>query len=165
MDAIAGKKVTYDLSRFDRSYVAKEQVEKDRVVHKSKQNTRSRTSIGGFAVFSAISVFAVLIALLFSYVNLTEASDLNRRSKDRLATLQEENQMLEVNLNQRMGAMQVRDYAVTRLGMSKIDKSQITYVTTSGGDRFEVVEEKRETQSRLITGLIKGFSTVVEYMN
>ena len=73
--------------------------------------------------------------------------------------------MLEVTRNQRMGALQVRDYAVTKLGMSKIDKSQITYVSTSGGDRFEVVEDKKGSPSKLITGLIKGFSTIVEYIN
>ena len=64
-----------------------------------------------------------------------------------------------------MGALQVRDWAVAKLGMSKIDKSQITYVTTSGGDKFEhVAEEKRETP-KIVTGLIKGFSTIVEFVN
>lgn len=163
MDAIAGKKITYDFSRFERN-VSENGTAVRAKTEKAAQYTRKKTRISGFAVFCAVSVFAVLIALLFSYVNLTEASDRNRKSKEYLAELQEENQMLEVNRNQRMGAMQVRDYAVTRLGMSKIDKSQITYVTTSGGDRFEVVEEKKNP-SRFVTGLIKGFSTVVEYIN
>ena len=49
--------------------------------------------------------------------------------------------------------------------MSKIDKSQITYVSTSGGDRFEIGEEKQENISKLVAGLAKGFSTVIEYIN
>ncbi|MBR5543630.1 MAG: hypothetical protein IKU65_06005 [Oscillospiraceae bacterium] len=164
MQAVAKNKTVYDLSRFDRTEAKKQTAEK-----KTKTATRShakaKTSVSGFAMFCAVTVFVMLAALLFSYVNLTEASDINRKRKVLLSELQEETQMLEVNRNQRMGALQVRDYAVTKLGMSKMDKSQITYVSTSGGDRFEVVGKEEKEPSRLVTGLIKGFSTVVEYIN
>ena len=165
MDAIAGKKITYDFSRFDTSMSEKGTCSRTRREATKREYTRAKTKISAFAVFSTVSVFVVLVALLFSYVKLTEASDLNRKAKAHLVTLQEENQMLEVNLNQRMGAMQIRDYAVTRLGMSKVDKSQITYVTTSGGDRFEIIEPEKKSAPKFVSGLIKGFSTIVEYIN
>ncbi len=163
MQAVIEKTTTYDLSRFDRTAAKNE--EKTAVKTKGKTKTRTKASISSFSVFSAIVTFVMLASLLFSYVGLTEASDKNRKSYAELEDLREEIQMLEIARNQRMGALQVRDWAVTKLGMSKIDKSQITYVTTSGGDRFEHgAEEKRETP-RLITGLIKGFSTIVEFIN
>lgn len=162
MQAVIEKRTTYDLSRFDRN---EENTDvrtpaKSRAVPVSKK----KYSVSPFFIFSSIVVFVMLTALLFSYVNLTEASDKNRRAKNELSELHEEIQMLEISRNQRMSAMEVRDWAVGKLGMCKIDKSQITYVTTSGGDRFEYGEEKKEAP-RFVTGLIKGFSTIVEFIN
>jgi len=164
MQAVAEKNMAYDFSRFDRRTVIKEEVAKEKTRAKAKRKAMTRPSISGFSIFSAVVVFVMLIALLYSYVNLTEASDINRQKRTVLEDLREENQMLEISRNQRMGVLQVRDWAVTKLGMSKIDKSQITYVSTSGGDRFEIGEEKQEN-SKLVAGLAKGLSTVIEYIN
>lgn len=134
--------VGYDLSRFDRRILVKEQVEKERNAAKarSRANVRTKPVVSSFALFSSIVVFGMLIALLFSYVELNEAADLKRRKTNERESLAEQIQMLEVNLNQRNSELNVREYATTTLGMSKIDKSQITYVSTSGGDRFEIGE-------------------------
>ena len=161
MQAVIEKTATYDFSRFDRTAEAGKKA--DVATKKTKQKTR--VHISGFSVLSALIVFVMLTALLFSYVSVTEASEKNRRTREEVENLREEVQMLEIERNQRMGALQVRDWATTKLGMSKVDKSQITYVTTAGGDKFEYgTEEKRETP-KIVTGLIKGFSTVVEFMN
>ena len=134
MQAVIEKPTTYDLSRFDRTAEAGK---KTAVATKKKTKQVSRVHISGFSVLSAIIVFVMLTALLFSYVSVTEASEKNRRTHEEVESLREEVQMLEIERNQRMGALQVRDWATAKLGMSKIDKSQITYVTTSGGDKFE----------------------------
>ena len=165
MQAVVNGKMAYDLSRFDSRTSAKEKEAKARTAARTAGRAKARPQIGGFSVFCGVVVFVMLIALLYSYVHLTEASDINRRREAELEDLREEVQMLEVSRNQRMGALQVRDWAVTKLGMSKIDKSQITYVSTSGGDRFEIGEEKPQTTSKLVAGLAKGFSTVIEYIN
>ncbi len=167
MQAVAEKKVAYDLSGFDRRTVVREQVARERAASAKRTATRkkSRSIVSGFSVFCSVVVFVMLSSLLFSYVGLTEASDINRQKRETLEELREQNQMLAISRDQRMGALQVRDYAVGKLGMSKIDKSQITYVTTSGGDKFEVVRDEDANQSKLVSGLVKGFSTIIEYIN
>ncbi len=170
MQAVAEKRVAYDLSRFDRRMIVREQIEKERTAQKAKTKTvakkKSKHIVSPFSVFCSVVVFVMLTAMLFSYVGLTEASDINRKKKNELESLREEVQMLEISKNQRMGSLKVRDYAVNNLGMSKIDKSQITYVTTSGGDRFETCgNNKEETGAGLIAGLAKGFSSIIEYIN
>lgn len=165
MQAVIEKRTTYDLSRFDRNEKVGAETATPAKAKTKKRAVSKKTSISAFSVFSAIVAFIMLTALLFSAVNLTEASDRNRKATMELEELREEIQMLEINRNQRMGALQVRDWAVTKLGMSKIDKSQITYVTTSGGDRFEYGAEEKKEAPKLITGLIKGFSTIVEFIN
>ncbi len=167
MQAVAEKKVAYDLSRFDRRMVVREQVEREKAASAKRTSARKRTRpiISGFSVFCGVVVFVMLSTLLFSYVGLTETSDINRQKREMLEDLREQNQMLSISRDQRMGALRVRDYAVGKLGMSKIDKSQITYVTTSGGDRFEVVGNENENQSKFVSGLVKGFSKIIEYIN
>ncbi len=167
MQAVAGKSVAYDLSRFDRRTVVREQVqrEKEASAKKTAARRKQRTVVSGFSVFCGVVVFVMLSALLFSYVRLTEASDINRQKREMLEDLREQNQMLTISRDQRMGTLQVRDYAVGKLGMSKIDKSQITYVMTSGGDKFEVIEKEKAPQPKLVAGLAKGFSAIIEYIN
>ena len=140
MQAVAENVVGYDLSRFDRRILVKEQVEKERNAAKarSRANVRTKPVVSSFALFSSIVVFGMLIALLFSYVKLNEASDMLHRKSSELESYIEQNQMLKVNINQRDSELNIREYATTTLNMSKIDKSQITYVSTSGGDRFEI---------------------------
>ncbi len=167
MQAVAEKRVAYDLSRFDRRAAVRDQVERERAASAKKTAVRkkSRPVVSAFSVFCGVVVFVMLSALLFSYVRLTEASDINRQKREMLEELREQNQMLAISRDQRMGTLQVRDYAVGKLGMSKIDKSQITYVTTSGGDKFEVIEKEKAAQPKLVAGLAKGFSTIIEYIN
>ncbi len=161
MQAVIERPTTYDLSRFDRTA----KTEKKTAVATKKTRKKTRVAISGFSVLSAVVVFAMLTALLFSYVNLTEVSETNRQKKDELRKLREEVQMLEIERNQRMGALQISEMAVTQLGMSKIDKSQITYVTTSCEDKFEYEEKTKREAPKAVTGLIKGFSTIIEFMN
>ena len=165
MQAIAQKRTTYDIPVLERKSTATKDAAKERTAAKASSRAKAKSSVSGFALFCAVLVFVTLVVLLYSYVNLTEASDINHRRQVELSNLREEVQMLEVSRNQRMGALQVRDWAVTKLGMSKIDKAQITYVSTTGGDRFEIGEKKEHHSPKLVAGLVKGFSTVIEYIN
>ena len=165
MQAVAEKNMAYDFSGFDRQATAERQARKEKTATRTAAK-KARPNVSGFALLSGVVAFVMLIALLFSYVALNEASDMTRKKKAELASLIEKNQMLEIEQDKRMGTPQIRDYAIAQLGMSKIDKSQITYVTTSGGDKFEVVEKDAgEKNSKLVSGLVKGFSTIVEYIN
>lgn len=161
MQAVIERPTTYDLSRFDRTVKAGNKA----AVATKKAKKKTGVTISGFSILCAVVVFGMLTALLFSYVNLTEVSETNRRKKAELEKLREEVQMLEIERDQRMGAMQIREMAVTQLGMSKIDKSQITYVTTSCEDKFEHAGTEKREAPKVVSGLIKGFSTIVEFMN
>ncbi len=167
MQTVAENRVAFDLSRFDRRTVVKEQLEKERAEAKSavKSKRKAKIRISSFSVFASVVVFGMLLALLYSYVNLTEMSDTYKQREGQLEDLHEEVLLLEIEKNQKFGALKIRDYAVNNLGMSKVDKTQITYVSTSGGDEFEIGKEKSKNDSKLMTGLAKGFSRIFEYIN
>lgn len=172
MPTATDSKVAYNLARFDNRTLVREQVERERAESRARAKSRAKVKgrvktkpvVSGFGVFSCVIVFTMLLALLFSYVNLSEASDVSRKKDIELEKLREENRLLEINYNQRVGALNIRDYAVTRLGMSKIDKTQIIYVETPNADVFEVPEEKKE-ETGVIAGLANGFSRVIEFIN
>ena len=165
MQSVVEKRIGYDLSRFDRRMVVREQVEKEQTAARNRRRAqvKAKPIVSGFAVFSSVVVFLMLIALLFSHVSLNEAADINRQKREQLESLKEKNRMLEISCNQKIDEYQIREYAVTKLGMSKIDKSQITYVTTSGGDRFEVGKPKEK--SPFLSGIASGFSRMIEFIN
>lgn len=174
MSIATNSKAAYDFVGFERRTLTRERGDvqvrtKSRARTKSRTKTKSevkaRPAISGFSIMSGVIVFAMLIALLFSYVDLSEASDLNRRKDLELKQIQEENQMLEITYNQRVGALKIHDYAVTQLGMNKIDKSQIRYVETPDADVFEIAGQEKAERSGIIAGIADCFSTVVEFIS
>ena len=173
MSAATDSKVAYNLAGLERRTLVRERDERSREESrtraksraKAKTRAKARPAISGFSVFSGVVVFVMLVALLFSYVDLSEASDLSRRKEVELKKLQEENQMLEINYNQRVGALKVHEYAVTRLGMTKVDKSQIRYVETPDADVFEIAGKEKKESTGIISGLANCFSRVVEFIN
>lgn len=174
MATVTDSKIAYDFAGFDRRTLTREREvvrtgTKSRVNTKKRVKTKSevkaRPAISGFSVMSGVIVFAMLIALLFSYVDLSEASDLSRRKDLELKQIQEENQMLEITYNQRVGSLKVHDYAVTQLGMNKIDKSQIRYVETPDADVFEIAGAEKTERTGIVAGIADCFSTIVEFIS
>ncbi len=173
MSIATDSKVAYNLVGLDRRTLVKDRGERAREESRTRAKSRAKTkahakarpAISGFSVFSGVVVFVMLVALLFSYVDLSEASDLSRRKEIELKKLQEENQMLEINYNQRVGTLKVHEYAVTKLGMSKVDKSQIRYVETPDADVFEIAGREKEKSTGIVAGLANCFSRVIEFIN
>lgn len=170
--AAVKKNVAYDLSRFDNRHMVREQVakEKTEAKAKAKQVAKAKTRpmvISGFAVFSYITCMALIVLTLFSYVKLTETSDQASKLQSTLDEMREETQMLEIEKNQKFSPETIKNEATTRLGMKKLDKSQVTYVNMEQGDKVEILSDNQilSDNNGIIAGIIDGFQWIVEYMN
>lgn len=164
--------VAYDLSRFDNRMVVREQVKAERDGAKAKakgkkaDKAKAKPAVSGFAVFSFLVAMAMIMCTLFSYVQLTELSDSAMQMKKELATLREENQMLQIEIDHKYSAEKIKEEAVDRLGMQKLDKSQITYLNMGSGNRVEIPQETQVLRdSQFIAGIVDGFRWIVEYIN
>lgn len=91
-------------------------------------------------LLAASLVVAVIVATLCSRVVLTELSTQISRSKAELESISTENIRLEAEVEAKLSARNVEEYATQKLGMSTLDKSQITYIKLNDGDEVELTE-------------------------
>lgn len=112
-----------------------------------------------------LCVFSVLLAIVFSYMQLARLTNENDKLKDRIASLQSEENALDAKKEQLYNLPYVEDYAKNTLGMVKLDKSQIVYLELSGEDRMEVAAEPAAKGSAFWKNIVRSFSAVLEYLN
>ena len=156
---------TYDFSRFDTSMKTERKADKKSKA-KVKDAAREKPMLSGFGIMAWVIVMALAVAIVYSYMTLTEASATANRLQNTLTTMREETQMLEIKKEQKYGSQQLQEIAVTQLGMQKIQKGQITYVNTNTGDYTEVTRSTAmRGESPILAGIASGFNTFVEYLN
>lgn len=133
-----------------------------------KEMTRTKETKGSkFTMYAYITCFVLLLAMIFSYVQLNEISDQSVRLERQLQELQEQNQLLNIKINQRLGHDQIKQQAMERFGMVTLSKDQVTYVNTQNTDTVEIVSGTQLLQGRsqLAAGLARGIRWIVEYIN
>ena len=91
-------------------------------------------------LLAASLVVTVIVATLCSRVVLTELSTQISKSKAELESISTENIRLEAEVEAKLSARNVEEYATQKLGMSTLDKSQITYIKLNDGDEVELTE-------------------------
>ena len=160
----------YDFSRFDtrmKSDAKTAKKEKAKAKTKEVAEAPAKPVMSGFALVSWIICMALLFAIIYNYMMLTETSDRVSGLQSELTAMREENQMLEIKKEQKYGSRRLQEIAVEELGMQKIQRSQITYVNTNTGDYTEVAQPRtmKDDESTILAGIARGFNTIVEYMN
>ena len=83
-------------------------------------------------------VAAFVVTMLYSRAVLTELNQQIAAQTNALADAQSENTRLSAQLDAKVSLRNVEEYATQALGMVSIDKSQITYVDLSEGDKIEL---------------------------
>lgn len=125
---------------------------------RAKAQTRSAMKIA----MVMFAIVAMVVVTLCSYAKLTE---LNRQLANRCNELEEaksEVTRLSTELEAKMSLRNIEEYATQRLGMASFDKSQITYVELSQGDKVELTEES--PNKTWIDEIEEAISNVQEYI-
>ena len=100
----------------------------ERIRDKRSANKRRKNAASIRIVAGAIVVFALFTAMIYGKVELTKLYSENTTLRSELQVLNDENVSLESELAQQTGLTRVEEYAETRLGLKKLDRSQIEYV-------------------------------------
>lgn len=139
--------------------------EKSRANKKQKKPainmSNTETKIGSVLTIIAVSALAVVMlgAVIYSFdrrnTMYNRVSDLNNE----LNLAEAENVRLQSELDSKMSAKNVEDYAENVLGMQKIDSSQIQYIEIQTDD---VVNIPQQDES-LIAKIKRFFDACVEY--
>lgn len=132
--------------------------------HKKKPDINmSNTETKSGSVFSIIVVAALAVvmfgAVIYSFdrrnTMYNKVSDLNNE----LNVAEAENVRLQSELDSKMSAKNVEDYAENVLGMQKIDSSQIQYIEIQTDDVVSIPEQDESLAAKLK----RLFDACVEY--
>lgn len=111
---------------------------------------------GSVVTIILISVVAALLlgAVVFSLDKRNTMYNKVAALNTELGIAQDENVRLQSELESRISAQKVEDYAINELGMRKIDASQITYIKIQTDDVVNIPEQDEGIIAR-ITGFLE----------
>ena len=109
-----------------------------------------------------IGLIAVLMAAaLFGRVEISELYTQRAELETKLERIQDETAGLEAEFTQKTGMTKVEEYAEDKLGLNKLDKSQIEYVEVKSPEKAEVINSD---DSNIFVKIKRWFSSALEYI-
>lgn len=150
------QQAAYDLTTFEN----REQRPRLRVARSPK--AKRRVDLSGFKIIAVVAViFSLAWGVLYSRAQVTELTTQISSTESDLSEAKSEYDYLNLQLESRTDLETVEDYAVTQLGLVKVDPSQITYLTLESEDK--VVKPESEVKT-LLENFSAGFMNLMEYL-
>lgn len=139
----------------------REQQEPLRVVGTRKKKRHGALRAQQLACFGL--VLAIAGAILYSHMTLTRLTREAAAQESALETLESEYVALKAQQDRALSLSYVEDYARNSLGMVKMDNNQIEYIEMNNPDRIEVAQETTSL-SGMVSGLVRSFNAILEYL-
>lgn len=119
--------------------------EENKVLREKKRYRSNRKAKFRF-VISVMAVFFAGLTVMYRYAAITKTSyDISQKEKE-YNDLRNENALLRVDIETETYLAEIKETAVTRLGMQMPDKSQVIYIKVPRKDYTVVMDEKNEEQ-------------------
>lgn len=110
----------------------------------------------------ALLMVAMIVLTIYSQVMLSELSSEISAAQSRLTALESESTRLSAQLTSAGSAKSLEEYATARLGLSKMESGQITYVNMHEEDRSQITAKGLEkTGAEVISGTA---GEIMEYL-
>ena len=146
----------YDLAVFENR--AQKPVRELRVAKAPK----TRRDLSGLKVIALSAlVLALSWGVLYSRAQVTELTSAIETAHTQLTEAKSEYEYLSLTLESKTNLSTVEQIAKSQLGMTKLDKNQITYLSLAGQDA--VVKPEGEVQN-ILSGIESGFLNLMEYI-
>lgn len=107
-------------------------------VEVSKEQKRKHVKLTMFAILA----FTVLLAISYQNSQITVKFNEMQDQKKKLATIEKENEQLEINIENNLNIKNIEKEAKEKLGMEKLTNKQTVYVTLPKRDYVESATEK-----------------------
>ena len=112
-------------------------------------------------ILLGVVILALLAAALFGRVEISELYTQRAELETQLEKIQDENVSLESEFTQKTGMTKVEEYAEDKLGLHKLDKSQIEYVEVESPEKAEVINSD---DSNVFVKIKRWFNSALEYI-
>lgn len=150
----------YDLSKFE------EKKKRPAVeVVQPKQTARKRTVLGMNpvkAIMMLIVVGTLASVLIYNRVLIIEANEEIRLANKQMTILESEGTRLDMELEGKTSLKNVEDYVTKNLGMQKMEKQQVQYVSLSDGEK--VILSKDMVKPNIFQRISGWFTQLMEYL-
>lgn len=158
--------VGYDLSRFDqRETVRDARLSEARNVPKRKRKTAARAKFSALTLMLCVVTALLSVALIFSYVELTVTSDKLDDLNNIYTDLKNTGVLLKTQYESRYDLTVIEEYAQSKLGMVKLERSQIEYVEIASPDTItRVSPEKTSRFGYILSSFAKSFNAVLTFI-
>ena len=133
---------------------------------RSARSVQQAVPYGKYLVILAC-VFAVALVIVSSYMQLAAVNLENAKMRQEIVRLKDEQNALNAKKEQIYNLSYVEDYAENKLGMVKLDKSQVNYVEMDTGDRMVLAAaaaQPEQAGGQMLEALSHAFSAVLEYL-
>lgn len=104
----------------------------------SNEQKRKHVKVTMFAILA----FTVLLAISYQNSQITVKFNEMQDQKKKLATIEKENEQLEINIENNLNIKNIEKEAKEKLGMEKLTNKQTVYVTLPKKDYVESATEK-----------------------
>ncbi len=163
------KSVGSDLSRFDEE----PEVQEARRMERQASGRRRRTALHTAArvkvspLSLALAALAAVLAavLIYNYMQLTVLSDQISKVRTEYQEIANEGILLKTQYESRYDLTQIEEYALTKLGMTKMDRSQVEYVEIGNPDTIvrtgKSAQQERPTLRSLFIRRINAILAVL----
>lgn len=148
----------YDLSKYENAAPKLMDGEKSKIVVR-RAKPKPTASAPKILI---TAVMAVLVLSLVVYPKVQQAtvmSDINKLN-DQVMILESENVRMQTAIESKSALKAVEDYAVDVLGMQKLDKSQIEYLSIENGNVIDIPEENEN----FFVKIKHSFEDFLEYL-
>lgn len=148
----------YDLSKYENAAPRLTDSEKSKIVVR-RAKPRPTASAPKILI---TAVMAVLVLSLVVYPKVQQAtvmSDINKLN-EQVMILESENVRMQTAIESKSALKAVEDYAVDVLGMQKLDKSQIEYLSIENGNVIDIPEENEN----FFVKIKHSFEDFLEYL-
>lgn len=146
--------LAYNLEKFEET--APEKAPKIRVRRQRAENTGSAPKL----IVTALAAGVLLLALIYGKVENTAIHSEIAAQTQYVNMLESENVRMQSELEEKTALKSVESYAENVLGMQKLDKSQIEYVSISNGNIVDIPENN----DNIFVRLKNSFDDFVEYL-
>lgn len=146
--------LAYDLEKFE--YAAPEKAPKIRV-------SRNRADSGGSVprmVVMTVAAGALMAAVIYGKVENAAIHTEITVQTQQVEMLNSENVRMQSEIEEKTAMKSVEEYAENVLGMQKLDKSQIEYVSISNGSVVDIPE----SDDNIFVRIKNSFSDFLEYI-
>ena len=129
----------YDLSRFEQHEPQRRTL---KVVKNKRMAQQKRGVSPAGTICLVLSVVAIVALFIYNNVMLTEIGAQISACNAQLADLQDEATRLQATIESSTSVKAIEEIATQELGLSKLERSQVTYIDLSNEDVIEVAEKQ-----------------------